>query len=85
MLGGAFAGRVGVISELEGMHFARVTLGLMTARVAVEDLKPTADGAERPAVLRSSHWRPDAPAEPTRAPARQRQTGPRASRKPPRS
>jgi hypothetical protein len=62
VLGGPFAGRVGVISELDGKGGARVTLGLMSARVPLEDLRSDATGTPaqfaRPA-LQSSHRRPD--------------------------
>jgi hypothetical protein len=57
VLGGPFAGRVGVISELDGKGGARVTLGLLSARVLLENLRPARDGA-RPS-LRSSHHRPE--------------------------
>ena len=56
VLGGPFAGRVGVISELDGKGGARVTLGLLSARVLLENLRPARDGV-RPS-LRSSHRRP---------------------------
>ena len=58
VLGGPFAGRVGVISELDGKGGARVTLGLLSARVLLENLRPIGD-MSRPA-LRSSHHRPPA-------------------------
>ena len=57
VLNGPFAGRVGVISELDGRGGARVTLGLLSARVLLENLRPAREG-ERPA-LRSSHRRPE--------------------------
>ncbi len=56
VLGGPFAGRVGVISELDGKGGARVTLGLLSARVLLENLRPARD-ADRPS-LKSSHRRP---------------------------
>jgi hypothetical protein len=59
VLGGPFAGRVGVISELDGKGGARVTLGLLSARVLLENLGPARDAAR--ATLRSSHRRPEAP------------------------
>jgi hypothetical protein len=58
VLGGPFAGRVGIISELDGKGGARVALGLLSARVLLENLRPAPD-AGRPA-LRSSHRRPEA-------------------------
>ena len=57
VLGGPFAGRVGIISELDGRGGARVALGLLSARVLLENLRLARDGT-RPA-LRSSHHRPD--------------------------
>ena len=56
VLGGPFAGRVGVISELDGKGGARVTLGLLSARVLLENLGLAADYA-RPS-LKSSHRSP---------------------------
>ena len=58
VLGGPFAGRVGVISELDGKGGARVTLGLLSARVLLENLGLAADFA-RPS-LKSSHRTPKA-------------------------
>jgi hypothetical protein len=69
VLGGPFAGRVGVISELDGKGGARVTLGLMSARVMLEDLRsdPAAAHAQGRPSLKSSHRHPDAdpPTHPT--------------------
>ena len=58
VLGGPFAGRVGVISELDGKGGARVTLGLLSARVLLENLGLAADFS-RPS-LKSSHRTPKA-------------------------
>jgi hypothetical protein len=58
VLGGPFAGRVGIISELDGKGGARVGFGLLSARVLLENLRLARD-VERPA-LRSSHHRPTA-------------------------
>jgi hypothetical protein len=58
VLGGPFAGRVGVISELDGKGGARVTLGLLSARVLLENLGLAVDFS-RPA-LKSSHRTPKA-------------------------
>jgi len=55
VLGGPFAGRVGVISELDGKGGARVTLGLLSARVLLENLRPTR-AITRPS-LTTSHRR----------------------------
>jgi hypothetical protein len=67
VLGGPFAGRVGVISELDGKGGARVTLGLMSARVLLEDLSSDdAEGAggrlRARSVMQSSHRHPEPPA-----------------------
>jgi len=56
VLGGPFAGRMGIISELDGKGGALVALGLLSARVLLENLRPARDAA-RPA-LRSSHRNP---------------------------
>jgi hypothetical protein len=56
VLGGPFAGRVGVISELDGKGGSRVALGLLSARVLLENLRAVRDPA-RPAI-KSSHRRP---------------------------
>ena len=56
VLGGPFAGRVGIISEMDGKGGALLALGLLSARVLLENLRP-ARGNARPA-LRSSHHRP---------------------------
>jgi hypothetical protein len=61
VLGGTFAGRVGVISELDGKGGARVTLGLLSARVLLENLRP-AHEVGRPA-LKSSHHKPSSASE----------------------
>jgi hypothetical protein len=67
VLGGPFAGRVGVISELDGKGGARVTLGLLSARVLLENLRPTRD-IMRPS-LKTSHRRiPSAEDEGVRQP-----------------
>jgi len=55
VLGGPFAGRVGVISELDGKGGARVTLGLLSARVLLENLR-LARAITRPS-LKTSHRR----------------------------
>jgi hypothetical protein len=58
ILGGPFAGKLGVVLDLDGRGSARVMLGLLSARVALDSLAP-AKGAkdERPA-MKSSHRRP---------------------------
>jgi KOW motif len=57
VLGGPFTGRVGVISELDGKGGARVTLGLLSARVPLHDLGPLGEAWVRPA-LKTSHRKP---------------------------
>jgi len=47
VLGGPFAGRVGVIRELDGRGSARVALGLLSARVLLENLRPARE-VDRP-------------------------------------
>src|SRR6476660_286859 len=56
VLGGPCAGRMGIISELDGKGGALVALGLLSARVLLENMRPARDAA-RPA-LRSSHRTP---------------------------
>jgi len=53
VLGGPFVGRVGVISELDGRGGALVTLGLLSARVLLENLRPARE-AMRPS-MKTSH------------------------------
>jgi hypothetical protein len=50
---GPFAGRIGMISKLDGKGGARVTLGLLSARVLLDDLGPFR-ALGRPS-LKSSH------------------------------
>jgi hypothetical protein len=50
---GPFAGRIGIISKLDGKGGARVTLGLLSARVMLDDLGPFRTSG-RPS-LKSSH------------------------------
>jgi len=57
VLGGPFAGRVGVISELDGKGGARVTFGPLSARVPLHDLGSAREVRGRPA-LKSSHRKP---------------------------
>lgn len=80
VLGGTFAGRVGVVSELDGKGWARVSLGLMSVRVPVDDLQPPTATNGR-TVLRSSHWRPEGAAttRPPAAPARDKKGAPAAT------
>jgi sRNA-binding protein len=58
---GPFAGKVGVVSELDGRGGARVLLGLLSTRVQVGELVLVPDARERPA-LPVSHRRPAAQA-----------------------
>jgi len=56
VLSGPFAGRRGVVSELDGKGSALVTFGLLSARVLLENLGPVGEVA-RPS-LQSSHRKP---------------------------
>ena len=57
VLEGPFAGKVGVVQELDGKGGARVMLGLLAVRLDVKDLVACAEGRERP-LLSSSHRKP---------------------------
>lgn len=54
---GPFAGKVGVVGELDGRGGARVLLGLLSTRLAVADLSVLVEAKDRPP-LHSSHRRP---------------------------
>jgi hypothetical protein len=56
-LGGPFSGRVGVVTKLDGKGGARVTFGLLSARVLLDDLGPF--GASGRPSLQSSHRKPE--------------------------
>jgi transcription antitermination factor NusG len=57
VMAGPFAGKLGVVQELDGKGGARVMLGLLALRLEVKDLVASAEGRDRPA-LTSSHRRP---------------------------
>jgi hypothetical protein len=57
VLEGAFAGKTGVVQELDGKGGARVLLGLLAVRIDVKDLVPWSEGRARP-LLSSSHRKP---------------------------
>lgn len=57
VLRGAFADKVGVVNELDGRGGARVMLGLLSARIDINDLVVVPDGRDRPAI-HSSHRKP---------------------------
>lgn len=57
VLGGAFAGKVGVVQDLDGKGGARVMLGLLAVRVDAKDLVAVTDAPQR-VRLSSSHRRP---------------------------
>ncbi len=57
VLEGAFAGKEGLVQELDGHGGARVMLGLLAVRIAVKDLISAAASRARPR-LTSSHRRP---------------------------
>jgi outer membrane biosynthesis protein TonB len=54
---GPFAGKIGVIGELDGRGGARVLLGLLSTRIELSNLEAVIEGRERPA-LQSSHRKP---------------------------
>ncbi|MBV9945407.1 MAG: KOW motif-containing protein [Myxococcales bacterium] len=58
VLEGPFAGKVGVVQELDGKGGARVMLGLLAVRIAVEDLARSAGGGRGRPLLSSSHRKP---------------------------
>jgi hypothetical protein len=57
VLEGPFAGKVGVVQELDGKGGARVMMGLLAVRLAVKDLAISVERRDRP-LLSSSHRRP---------------------------
>lgn len=57
VLEGPFAGKEGLVQELDGNGGARVMLGLLAVRIDVKDLVSSAQGRGRPR-LSSSHRRP---------------------------
>ncbi len=57
ILSGPFAGKIGVVSEIDPRGGARVLLGLLSARVTVNDLTVVTETKERPPLM-SSHRRP---------------------------
>ncbi len=57
VLEGPFAGKEGLVQELDGNGGARVMLGLLAVRIEVNDLVSSAEGRGRPRLL-SSHRRP---------------------------
>ena len=56
VLSGPFAGKVGVVSEVDNRGGARVLLGLLSTRVLTEQLETVVESKDRPA-LQSSHRR----------------------------
>jgi len=57
VLKGPFAGKVGVVQELDGKGGARVMLGLLPVRLDLKNLVSAAEGRGRPR-LSSSHRKP---------------------------
>ena len=55
---GPFAGKVGVIGELDGRGSARVLLGLLSTKLLVSDLAALIEAKDRPSLQSSSRWRP---------------------------
>lgn len=60
VLRGPFAGKVGIVAELDGRGGARVLLGLLSTRIEVTNLEVVQDGRERPS-MQSSHRPPVSP------------------------
>jgi transcription antitermination factor NusG len=56
VLAGPFAGKVGVVKEVDGKGGAHVMLGLLATRIELKDLSASATG-RRP-TLSSSHRKP---------------------------
>jgi hypothetical protein len=54
---GPFAGKIGVVQELDARGMARVMLGLLAMSIPASNLVATAEGRERP-LLGSSHRKP---------------------------
>ncbi|MCU0690553.1 MAG: KOW motif-containing protein [Polyangiaceae bacterium] len=57
VLRGPFAGKIGVLSDTDGRGGARVLLGLLATRLALDELESVVEAKDRPA-LQSSHRRP---------------------------
>jgi hypothetical protein len=57
VLDGPFAGKVGVVQELDGRGGARVMLGLLAVRIDMTNLEVHVEGRRRP-VLSTSHRKP---------------------------
>lgn len=63
VLSGAFRGKLGVVSEVDGKGTARVLLGLLSTRMPINDLAMVVEGKdsrERPP-MQTSHRRPGSP------------------------
>ena len=56
VLSGPFAGKIGVIGDVDGRGGARVLLGLLSTRLLVEQLEAVIEAKDRPS-LQSSHRR----------------------------
>jgi len=67
ILSGPFSGKLGVVSELDTRGGARILLGLLSARVALDELTVVSDAAARPPMM-SSHRKPMPPARPAKEP-----------------
>jgi hypothetical protein len=57
VLDGPFAGKIGVVHELDGRGGARVMMGLLAVRIDVANLEVHVEGRRRP-VLSTSHRKP---------------------------
>ncbi|MCL2823975.1 MAG: KOW motif-containing protein, partial [Polyangiaceae bacterium] len=54
VISGPFAGKTGLVADIDSRGGARVMLGLLTARLLLDQLEAVAEVKERPA-LQSSH------------------------------
>jgi hypothetical protein len=58
VLAGPFAGKIGVVSEVDGRGGARVLLGLLSTRVPITQLAAVVESREQRPSLQTSHRRP---------------------------
>ena len=58
VLAGPFAGKIGVVSEIDGRGGARVLLGLLSTRVPIAQLATVVESKEQRPALQTSHRRP---------------------------
>lgn len=67
VLSGPFAGKLGVVSEIDARGGARILLGLLSARVALEELIVVGELPARPPMM-SSHRKPMPAGRPAKEP-----------------